>query len=128
MICLTDPNLANKIDLKKSSKNTEKSELIESLRKDPFSDTIRIIYDNGARSMHPRDLFKEPKNKHYHRAQQTNSIANDSGENEEVMLLISSKILLTQKKGNNILRWAKLDSNYSLNLYEAELVSIIKIV
>lgn len=102
MIKSTDPSLTEKVHPNKDSvypkdneePKTVKAELIAALRKDPFSDTIRVVYDEGARSMHPRDLFKEPTNKHYHRSQPLDSTMNDTRKSHEVTLLISGKVHL----------------------------------
>lgn len=95
--------------------------LVELLRKDPFGDTVLIKYDKSTRFLHPRDLFKEPPNKHYHRIpRDTTNISRDS---HETTLLISGKVHLIQKKGTQV-RWAKLDTDFYLNFYEAELVTL----
>lgn len=69
------------------------SELIASLKKDPFSDMVRIWYDGGARKIHPRDIFKEPTNRHYHRARIFES-SNNERNSHETTLLISGKVHL----------------------------------
>lgn len=126
---LTDSDLAKKLSSGKGTvhptddeSKSLNSEVISMLKKDPFADTIRIKYDEkGIRHMHPRDLFKKPTNEHYHRAQ-PHETAN-SRNSHETTLLISGKVHLLQKKSQNChVRWARLDSDFSLNFYEAELV------
>lgn len=34
-------------------------------------------------------------------------------------------LYFSQKKGSCVIRWARLDSDFSLNLYEAELVGLL---
>jgi hypothetical protein len=100
MVQLTDKNLNEKLHSGKNAVHpsddeevrTVKTELIDRLRKDPFEDTIRIKFDT--RAMHPRDLFKEPTNKHYHRTQTNLETVANPRNSHESTLLISGKVHL----------------------------------
>ncbi|KAI6176191.1 Pleckstrin-like proteiny and Zinc finger domain containing protein [Aphelenchoides bicaudatus] len=119
-----DKSTVHPSDLNHDEDNTKEAELIEILKDDPFSDAVRIVYDNGVRSTHPRDLFKEPTNKHYRRAQTKLETIDNRRNSHESTLLVSGKVHLHQKKGHCQIRWARLDSDFSLNFYEAELDAV----
>jgi hypothetical protein len=96
-----------------------KSEVIALLHKNPFSDTVRILYDT--RAMHPRDLFKAPANLHYTRAPPPKIASDSTIDQQTAPLLVSGKVQLISKKGHQSVRWARLSEDYFLNFYEAEL-------
>lgn len=96
------------------------NELKSLFSENPFDDSIRIIYE-GDRAERPRDLFKPPKNKNFRRVKQP--LANEGNKGEEKIILASGKVFLKTKKGE-VVRWARFDSNYCLNFYEAEFVSL----